>query len=457
MDESQREEVALFRHGLLFPVLRGELGRGQLTRFLEEMADKYHDIPYSERTKISVSTLKRWRARYRESGFDGLKPISRSDRGQPRAIPEKVLELACQLRLEQSMRSVQQIIEMLERNGDIEPGTVKRSTLSRHLRRKGFAREHLKDKEEEDPGIPYRRFEAGAPNDLWQSDVKYGPYLPDPKDPTSLKRTYLVGFIDDFSRKIVHAEFYWYQDLVSLGDCCKKAMLRAGAPVSIYVDHGKIYISPRFEAAAAALGPRIITGQTYHPEGRGKIERLWGEVTRNFLAEADLLDITTLDELNDYLDVWIAEHHNQRVHSETKQTPQERFSEYLHEPETFTQGQLNEAFLWRDERTVQKTATISFEGNQYQVDPVLVGEKVAIYYDPLDLETLRVHHNGSRYSDAQPVDISRGHHPDVARRDRGKDQPSTGLNYLQLLKKERQQRRESQLSELKLRELPEEE
>jgi len=200
-----------------------------------------------------------------------------------------------------------------------------------------------------------------------------------------------------------------------------------------------------------------MTGQAYHPEGRGKIERLWGEVTRNFLTEADLLDITSLDELNDYLGVWIDEHHNRRVHSETKQTPQERFSQHLRESETFSQQELDEAFLWRDERRVQKTATISFEGNQYQVDPVLVGENVVIYYNPLDLETLRVHHDGTRYGDAHPVDISRGHHPDVARRDQRKDRPSTGLNYLELLKKQRRQRRESQLSGLKFRKLFEEE
>ena len=456
MDEAQREKIALFRHGLLFPVLRGELSRGELTRFFEEEAKKHHDIPYSERTRISVSTLKRWRARYLESGFEGLKPQQRSDRGQPRAIPKKILEAACDLRLEQPMRSVGQIIDMLEKNGDIEPGKVKRSTLSRHLRRKGLSREHLREKADEDPGIPYRRFEAEAPNALWQSDVKYGPHLPDPQDPDSVQRTYLLGFIDDFSRKMIHARFYWHQDLVSLADCCKKALLRGGGPRSIYVDHGKIFISPRFEAAAAELGIYIMTGQTYHPEGRGKIERLWGEINRNFLSELQLLDVTSLEDLNDHLDVWMSEHHNRRVHSETGQAPEERFSEHLREPRTFTQQELDEAFLWRDERRVLKTATISFEGNQYEVDPVLVGEKVVIYYDPLDLETLRVHHDGSRHADARPVDISKGHHPEVAQRGRGEDLPSTGLNYLELLSKQRQRRRNTQLDTLRFRDLPRE-
>ena len=453
MDEKKREEIALFRHGLLFPVLKGQLKRGDVMRHFEEVVATQHQLPHSSKKEISVSTLKRWRARYRSDGFEALKPRSRNDRGKPRVMAEEVLEQACALRRENPKRSVVRIIEMLEMNEDVAAGTLKRSTLSRHFRKRGLSRRALRDTEEG----PYRRFEAKGPNVLWQSDVKYGPYLPDPSGGSSRLRTYLIGFLDDFSRKVIHAEFYWHQDLVSLADCCKKALLRGGGPRSIYVDHGKIFISSRFEAAAAGLGIYIMTGQTYHPEGRGKIERLWGEINRNFLSELQLLDVTSLEDLNDHLDVWMSEHHNRRVHSETGQAPEERFSEHLREPRTFTQQELDEAFLWRDERRVLKTATISFEGSQYEVDPVLVGEKVVIYYDPLDLETLRVHHDGSRYADARPVDISRGHHPEVAQRDQGEDLPSTGLNYLELLNKQRQKRRNTQLDTLRFRDLPREE
>ncbi len=87
---------------------------------------------------------------------------------------------------------------------------------------------------------------------------------------------------------------------------------------------------------------------------------------------------------------------------------------------------------------------------------MLVGEKVVIHYDPLNLETLRVQHDGTRYGDARPVDIRKGHHPEVAQRDQEGDQPSTGLNYLELLKKERRQRKDSQLDGLRFRDLPEE-
>jgi putative transposase len=450
MDEQHREEIALFRFGLVFPVLNGPLKHGDVMRHFEEVIANRHQFPHSGKTEISLSTLKRWRARYLKGGFKALKPKPRSDRGKPRVISEKILSRACQLRRENPKRSVARIIEMLELNGDIRKGALKRSTLSRHLRKRGLSRQALRDTEEG----PYRRFEAKGPNVLWQSDVKYGPYLPDPSGKDSRIRTYLIGFLDDFSRRVVHAEFYWHQDLVSLADCCKKALIRAGLPESIYVDHGKIYISSRFQASAAELGIYVMTGKTYHPEGRGKIERLWGELANSFLSELNVTDTTTLAGLNDYLEAWIEQHHNQRIHSETEQAPNQRFAQYLDDPRITDKQQLDQAFLWRDKRKVQKTATISLEGNRYEVDPALIGRQVTLYYDPINLEKIQVYHEGVRYADAEPMDLSTDHHPDVAQRPQ-EEAPSTGLNYLELLKKKHQAQRRSQLGQMQYHKLRE--
>jgi len=58
---------------------------------------------------------------------------------------------------------------------------------------------------------------------LWQSDLKYGPYIPDPKKPNHKLRTYLVAIIDDATRLAVHAEFYDSQKLPVLEDTFRKA------------------------------------------------------------------------------------------------------------------------------------------------------------------------------------------------------------------------------------------
>jgi len=100
----------------------------------------------------------------------------------------------------------------------------------------------------------FRRFEAERPNQIWQSDILYGPYLPDPNQPEKNKRTYLVAFIDDFSRLVPHAEFYWDEKFPTLENTFKIAMLKRGMPEIIYVDNGKVYHARQLDAVCASLG-----------------------------------------------------------------------------------------------------------------------------------------------------------------------------------------------------------
>ena len=45
-----------------------------------------------------------------------------------------------------------------------------------------------------------RRFNRQGRNTLWQTDLKYGPYLSDPSHPGHKLRTYLIAIIDDATR-----------------------------------------------------------------------------------------------------------------------------------------------------------------------------------------------------------------------------------------------------------------
>ena len=78
------------------------------------------------------------------------------------------------------------------------------------------------------------------------------------------------------------------------------------------------------------------------------------------------------------------------MHSETGQTPLARF-DTAGAPLLPTPALLREAFLWSQERTVTKTATVSLHGNHhYEVDPALVGRKVELVFDPFDLTRIEV-------------------------------------------------------------------
>ncbi len=57
--DAKAEKLALFRYGLIAPLVLETLPRGELTRRAEEIAARQYDIPDSQRISVSVDTLLR--------------------------------------------------------------------------------------------------------------------------------------------------------------------------------------------------------------------------------------------------------------------------------------------------------------------------------------------------------------------------------------------------------------
>ena len=68
------ENIALFRYGLIAPLVLETLPRGELTRRALQIASRLYDIPHSTRRQVSVDTLLEWTLRYRRNGLDALTP-----------------------------------------------------------------------------------------------------------------------------------------------------------------------------------------------------------------------------------------------------------------------------------------------------------------------------------------------------------------------------------------------
>ena len=132
-------------------------------------------------------------------------------------------------------------------------------------------------------------------------------------------------------------------------------------------------MSSQLLRASAVLGVKLIHASPRAATTKGKIERFFRTVRDQFLVEID--DGVELAELNRLFSAWLEVVYHRRTHSETGQTPLERF-EAAGAPQLPTPALLREAFLWSQERTVTKTATVSLHGNSYEVDPALVGRKV---------------------------------------------------------------------------------
>ena len=302
--EDRRTEIALFRYTLILPLLRREHPPGGKHRLREQIASRHYDIPYASRSTISPATLARWERRYRQAGFEGLKPQPRSDRGTPRTISPATLDRAETLKREQPLRSTRSIIEILTRdqtNPIPEPHLAPR-TLRRHLAARDATTPQLLHQQRPKP---YRRFQRSHFGDLWQGDAMHGPYLPDPAHPDKQRQVFLFAFIDDHTRLVPHAQFYWNEQLPRMEDCLKRAIRRHGRPLAIYVDRAKIHLSQHLDTLCATLGMQRILGTPYYPEGRGKIERLFEFIQSDFVPELSTASLTTLQQLNVSLLAWL--------------------------------------------------------------------------------------------------------------------------------------------------------
>jgi transposase len=149
--QEKAEQIAADRVQLLAPLLTEGLDPAKAREIKQRIC---------EQIGISERTLRRYLAAYRQDGFGGLKPKSK---GAP-AIPSEFLEQAILLRREVPSRSVTQIIQILEWEGRVQPGQIKRSTLQEKLTERGYSTRHMRMYA--NSGVAARRFQQPHRNRL---------------------------------------------------------------------------------------------------------------------------------------------------------------------------------------------------------------------------------------------------------------------------------------------------
>jgi transposase InsO family protein len=432
-----RDDKALFRYRLIAPLLDPDLKRGDKNQMFSAIAGKVHLLPNGKERRFSRETIRSWYKRYRKFGFEaGLKNKGRNDCGKSRTVSEETIRKACDLKIEVPQRTLRTIIRILEKEKVIEAGKLSKSTLHRILQRK-----HLTARVPKEKGH-WQRYQAEFPNDLWQSDQMYGPYLPDPNNPQKKIRTQLLAWLDDHSRVMLHAQFFLDARLPNLEHCLRKAIQKMGLPKKIYVDNGQIYSSKQLANICAHLGVRLMFARPYCPEGKGKVERFFGYVRSSFLPEISVSSILTLEQLNEAFWAWLELEYQHKEHAGIKAKPLEIFMSHRDKLRYPTEEELREAFLYREKRYVHKDCTFQLMGNYYEVMPALVRQNVEIRFDPDDLEVVKVYLAGEFFQQARILRVP----PQRRKKEKTEKQsPGTGINYLKRLVTEHKNQKEKLL------------
>jgi hypothetical protein len=146
--------------------------------------------------------------------------------------------------------------------------------------------------------------------------------------------------------------------------------------------------------------------------GHGKVEALNRHIRSAFLAElAAAPQITTIDSLNEAFVAWADVHYNRSVHSETGQTPLERWKLSSDRIEYADEEKLRLAFLWREKRTTDKTGIFSLFGCRYQTSAGLARKRIELRYDPEELEEIEVYLDDVFRERVKPFEVSTHRRP----------------------------------------------
>jgi putative transposase len=135
----------------------------------------------------------------------------------------------------------------------------------------------------------------------------------------------LVGFTDDRSRFLCHAQWYTSESTEDLVHGLCQALQKVGLPRSIMSDRGSAMLSGEFTAGLHRLGILHVPTLPRSPHVNGKQENLWSRVESRLLAMLEGEPHLTLEQLNLATQAWITQEYQRTVHREIGCTPLERF------------------------------------------------------------------------------------------------------------------------------------
>lgn len=165
MDKKTKEKIALFRYGIVAPVVNGSVSNKM--EYLRQMAEKEHDVPYWGRKCYKVETFRDWVKRYRRDGFDALMPKSREDKGTSRKIDDQLGQDIKDALDSFPFLSGSALYRLLISEGKIQVGGITEGTLRKFINDNNLRQQAV------DALKVRKKFEKEHINELWIADCMH--------------------------------------------------------------------------------------------------------------------------------------------------------------------------------------------------------------------------------------------------------------------------------------------
>ena len=234
----------------------------------------------AEKVGVSRQTLHAWLARYEAEGLEGLVDRSHRPASCPHQMGAEVEAMLLELRRTRPYWGPRRLVFELGKRG-IRP-LPSPSGVYRALLRAGMIDPSVRDRRSR----KWKRWERGAPTELWQIDIVGGFPLADGSCAKAL-----TG-IDDHSRLCVSAKLMARERTRAVCDGLRQALASYGIPEQILTDNGKVFtgrffhppVEVLFDAICREHGIEHLLTQPRSPTTTGKIERFHRSLRAEFLS-----------------------------------------------------------------------------------------------------------------------------------------------------------------------------
>ncbi|NLI79252.1 MAG: DDE-type integrase/transposase/recombinase [Candidatus Riflebacteria bacterium] len=401
------EAWGIFRLKVVGHLLASPPPSGHLQEALKELAAREWTHPITgEPTRFAFATIEDWyyqAKRTRGSPVSALTRKPRRDRGQRPSLPESLRQAIKELHATHSGWSHQLHYDnLLVIAQDRALGKVPSYATVRRFRNAGGLVKVTTPRNGERAGIQAARsrlearetrsFEATHVLGLVHSDFHHCSRKLLNEQGEWVKPV-LVAILDDRSRLVCHAQWYWRETAENFVHALVQAFLKRGLPRALMTDNGSPMGAAETTQGLQRIGILHETTLPYSPQQNGKQECFWGQVEGRLMAMLEGEDQLTLKQLNDATLAWVEMEYHRKTHSETGQTPLQRFLDGpgVGRPAPPPEA-LRQAFTIETTRSQRRSdGTISIDGRRYEI-PVAYRHlaRIAIRYATWDLSLVHL-------------------------------------------------------------------
>lgn len=321
---------------------------------------------------ISRKTGYKWLERYCRSGPSGLCDLSRRPLQSPYQTSTMIEDMIVSVRSKHPAWGPRKIVQSLTNDGVADLPSL--STVSAILRRRGCpgagsGREHR----------DFQRFEAAAPNMLWQMDFK-GHFQ------IAQGRCYPLTILDDHSRFSPAIEACSNQKIATVQEKVQAVFRHYGMPLAMIADNGAPWGSSGYDRYSdfdiwlMERDVRVMHSRIFHPQTCGKIERFHRSLKAEVLAQRIL---GSLEQCQSAFDDWRYLYNTKRPHDALDlAVPASR---YTPSPRPYQEHPPALEYASDDHvRVVNDHGDLSFKGKHYRIGKSFARRKVALRVTEVD-------------------------------------------------------------------------